>query len=236
MSARMTSTNPAVLSYHTLRRAVGVLALSLPFILAGGTILLSLIGPDHALPQPLLERSISDYYYTPMGRYLMGALGAIAAFLICSRGYDLADEIAGYLAGAFALGVILFPAVNPHGPLHTPLQLQVQCAHNIFAALMFLTLAYFCLFLFRRSSPDKPLTRRKQRRNAVYIACGSVIIASSIVMTSINFNRVARLLQPANPLFCAESLALIAFGIAWLTKGQGFLKDRPHNHVHLTAR
>src|ERR1700728_3785246 len=105
MAPRITPTNPAVLSYHTLRRAVGVLALTLPFVLAGGSSLLALIGPDHALAQPLLERSISDYFYTPMGSYLIGSLGAIAAFLICSRGYDLTDEIAGYLAGAFALGV-----------------------------------------------------------------------------------------------------------------------------------
>jgi hypothetical protein len=231
MAPRITPTNPAVLSYHTLRKAVGVLALTLPFVLAGGSSLLALIGPGHALAQPLLERSISDYFYTPMGSYLIGSLGAIAAFLICSRGYDLTDEIAGYLAGAFALGVILFPAVNPRSPIHTRLQLEIQCAHNIFAALMFLTLAYFCLFLFRKSAPDKPHTRRKHHRNGVYSVCGIVIIVCSIIMVSINFNGVARILQPFDPLFVAESLALIAFGIAWLTKGQGFLKDRPHHHI-----
>jgi hypothetical protein len=231
MSPRLTSTSPAVLSYHSMRRAVGVLALSLPFVLACGSILLSLIGPDHALPKPVLQRSISDYRYTPMNNYLIGSLGAIAAFLVCSRGYDLADEIAGYFAGAFTMGVILFPSVNPKTPLHTPLQLQLQLAHNVFAALMFLTLAYFCLFLFRRSSPDKPRTRRKQHRNGVYTACGFVIIACSAIMVSINFDGAARWLRPIDPLFCSESLALIAFGVAWLTKGQGFLKDRPHNHA-----
>ena len=87
--------NPAVLSHHAMRRMVGIIALLLPFVLAGGTILLSLLGPSHGLPHPLLQRSISDYRYTPMRDCQVGGLCAIAAFLMCSRGYDWIDEITG---------------------------------------------------------------------------------------------------------------------------------------------
>src|SRR5208282_3255209 len=66
--------NPAVLSHHAMRRMVGVIALLLPFVLAGGTILLSLIGPSHALPHPLLQRSISDYRWTSMRDFHVGGL------------------------------------------------------------------------------------------------------------------------------------------------------------------
>lgn len=232
MSARMTPTNPAVLSYYTLRRAVGITAISLPFVLSIGAIVLPLIGPQHVLPRPLLQRSISDYYYTPMSNYLIGSLGAIAGFLICSRGYDLTDEIAGYVAGIFTLGTALFPSVDPRIAEHTRLQLRIQTAHTCFAALMFLTLAYFCLVLFRKSSPDKPFTRRKQRRNQIYGICGFVIVICIFVMTAVSFDPVARLLDPARPLLCSESLALVAFGVAWLTKGEVFLKDKRHNHNH----
>ena len=235
MSARRTLKNPAVLSYHTLRRSVGVIALSLPFVLAAGTIVLHLIGPSHALPQPLLQRSVSDYYYTPMGNYLIGSLGAIAAFLICSRGYDLADEIAGYLAGIFTLGAALFPPVDPRTPLHTPLELRIQLVHTCFAALMFLTLAYFCLFLFRKSSPDVPLTRRKRHRNTIYLICGEVIIASNLMMVAVTFFPIGLQFDSARPLLLSESLALAAFGVAWLTKGEVFLKDRHHNPVPILA-
>jgi hypothetical protein len=228
----MALTNPAVLSYHTLRRAVGIIALSLPFILAIGAILIALVSPAHALPRPVLQRSISDYYYTPMGNYLIGSLGAIAAFLICSRGYDLTDEIAGYLAGAFTLGVALFPSVNPHSPFHSRLQLQIQAAHTTFAALMFLTLAYFCLYQFRKSAPGRTVTRRKRHRNAIYKTCGIVIVVCIFVMVGINIPPLARLLQPVDPLLCSESLALAAFGVAWLTKGEGLLRDKPLNHNH----
>jgi hypothetical protein len=229
MLARISTSNPAVHSYYTLRRAVGILALSLPFILACGAILLAIIGPRHELPQPLIQHSISDYYYTPMGNYLIGSLGAIAAFLICSRGYDLRDEIAGYLAGTFTLGVALLPSVDPRIAEHTRLQLGLQLAHTGFAALMFLTLAYFCLFLFCKSCPDRQLTRRKQHRNKIYKICGFVIVVCILVMVSLTLAPVARLLQPFDPLLCSESLALVAFGVAWLTKGEGLLKDRPQD-------
>jgi len=231
MTARTTLRNPAVLSYYALRRTVGIIALSLPFVLAGGAILVALIGPGHALPQPVLQRSLSDYYYTSMGNYLTGSLGAIAAFLICSRGYDLNDEITGYLAGTFTLGVALFPSVNPRSPEHTRLQLNIQLAHTAFAALMFLFLAYFCLFLFCKSCPDRTITRRKLHRNKIYRVCGLVIVVCMLVMVSLLFRAVARLLQPLDTLLGAESLALMAFGIAWLTKGEVFLRDMPQDRI-----
>jgi hypothetical protein len=89
------------------------------------------------LPQPILQRSISDYYYTPVGNYLVGSLAVIAAFVFCSRGYDLSDEITGYLAGASTLGVAILPPVNPRGG-YTQLQVDIGFAHTGFAALMFL--------------------------------------------------------------------------------------------------
>ncbi len=233
MSARSVRRNPAVLSYHTLRRSVGLIALSLPLVLAIGVIFLHLLGPSHALPHPLLQRSISDYYYTPMGNYLIGSLGAIAAFLICSRGYDLTDEIAGYLAGIFTIGAAFFPPVDPRIALHTPLQLRLQFIHTCFAACMFLTLAYFCLFLFRKSSPDKPLTRRKRHRNTLYLLCGEVILICNFLMVAVTFFTIGPLLDSARPLLLSESLALAAFGVAWLTKGEVFLKDRLHDHDHV---
>jgi len=231
MTTHATPRNPAVLSYYSLRRTVGIVALSLPFVLPLGAILITLIGPGHTLPHPLLEHSISDYRYTPMANCLVGSLCAIGAFLMGSRGYDLTDEITGYVAGILALGVALCPSVNPRDPAHTQLQIEMNSAHTVFAALMFLVLAYFCLVLFRKSSPEASRTRRKQHRNTVYLVCGIVILVCNAVMVSLNLPFAARILQPLDPLLTSESLALMAFGVAWLTKGKGFLRDRPHNHV-----
>ena len=226
MSSHRTTRNPAVLSYYAMRRAVGIIALSLPFALAGGWILLALLGPDHALPNPLLERSISDYYYTPMRNYLVGSLCAIAAFLACSRGYDVTDEIMGYVAAVFTFGVALVPSVNPRAMRYTQFQVEVGFIHTGFAALMFLALAYFCFFLFRRSSPEKPFTRRKRQRNRVYGICGLIMLACMLEMVGLTLDGIAQRRPPSGLLFWWETLALAAFGVAWLTKGEGILKDK----------
>jgi hypothetical protein len=231
MLPRRTSRNPAVLSYYTMRRAVGLIALTLPLALATGTILSSLLGAGHRLPHPLLERSISDYYYTPMRDYLVGSLCAIAAFLACSRGYDLHDEITGYLAGAFTFGVAFFPSFDPRSARYTRVDIEFGYIHTAFAAFMFLALAYFCIFLFRRSSPEKPFTRRKLHRNRVYGACGLVIAVCIVLLVTLTLYGIAHRRPPSHLLFWCETVALGAFGVAWLTKGEGILRDKPRNHV-----
>ena len=78
-------------------------------------------------------------------------------------------------------GVAILPPVNPRGG-YTQLQVDIGFAHTGFAALMFLALAYFCLFLFRRTSPEKRLTRRKRHRNNLYAICGFTIVISMMGM------------------------------------------------------
>jgi hypothetical protein len=236
MLPRSTSKNPVVLSYYTMRRMVGLIAILLPFGLAAGSILAGLFGPGHHIPHPLLQRSISDYYYTPMRDYYVGSLCAIGGFLACSRGYDLRDEIAGYLAGACALGVALCPVFNPYGSYYTQLDLEFGFIHTAFAALMFLVLAYICIFQFRKSSPGKPVTPRKQHRNRIYASCGLIMVACMIVIVGLTLRSLLERRHPSPWLFWCESLALCAFGFAWLTKGAGFMRDKPHNHNHAVAR
>src|SRR5580704_17911032 len=85
-----------VLSYLALRKAVGVVALALPFVLAI---------PYWLLQNHALESSISGYYYTGMRNLFVGSLCAISMFMLCARGYDVKDEIAGVFASLCALGV-----------------------------------------------------------------------------------------------------------------------------------
>jgi hypothetical protein len=231
VSPSTASHNPAVLSYYSMRRAVGLIALTLPIALATGSILSSLFGPRHALPHPLFERSISDYYYTSMRDYLVGCLCAIGAFLACSRGYDFQDEITGYLAGMFTFGVAFFPSVNPRAAHYTSLDIRVGFIHTIFASLMFFVLAYFCLFLFRKSAPGRPVTRQKRHRNRIYGLCGLTISVCILFIVNLTLPEILDGQRPSPALFWCESLALGAFGVAWLTKGKGILRDQPQNHT-----
>jgi MFS family permease len=231
MLPRCTSINPVVLSYYTMRRMVGLIALALPFALAAGSILIALLASGH-LPHPLLERSISDYYYSSMRDYYVGSLSAIAAFLACSRGYDLRDEITGYLAAAFVLGVACCPSFNPHGVRYTHLDFIFGVAHTAFAALTYLMLAYICIFLFRKSSPQKPLTHRKRDRNRIYVVCGLIMVACMIAIVGLTIQTVVERRHPSHWLFWCEALANCALGVAWLTKGEAFMRDKRHMANH----
>ncbi len=207
--------DPAVLSYLTLRKAVGVVALGLPFVLA---IPYWFIG-NHAL-----ESSISSYYYTGMRNLFVGSLCAISMFMLCARGYDIKDEVAGIFSSLCALGVAFFPT-TPDGPA-TKRQCELGTAHYIFAALLFLTLAYFCLVLFKMTAFGKKVTPQKIQRNRVYTVCGCSILGSLAFILLIEvLLKHTYLIGRLGTLFCFETTSLIAFGIAWLTKGETFLKD-----------
>ena len=216
--------DPAVLSYLALRQAVGIIALALPLALIAGAILITPLATG-TWPNPLFQGSISDYYWTPMGNFLVGALCAIAMFLMSCRGYDIQDEIAGYLACGFALGVAFCPTTQPGKAHPTSFENSLGWAHEIFAAVMFLVLAYFCLILFRKSSPESSPTPRKLQRNTIYAVCGWTIVGCMVVMTSLHIPLVGQLTRNINMLLIFESISLEAFGLAWLTKGEAILQD-----------
>jgi hypothetical protein len=205
---------PYVLSYLGLRTAVGIIGISLPFVLAFGKLLLE--GPG-------IPSSISDYYYTVMRDVFVGAMCAIAVFMLSYHGPERADDIAGDLACAFALGVALFPT-TPDGAVSS-LQKLIGALHFGFAIGLFLTLGYFSLVLFRKSDPAKKPTRRKRQRNRVYAVCGITIVACTTLIVLIALLPGDSPLERLRPVFWLESLAIFAFGVSWFTKGQAILKD-----------
>jgi hypothetical protein len=210
-----TAKDPVVLSYLALRKAVGAVALGLPFAVS---IPLLILG-NH-----MIESSISGYYYTGMRNLFVGSLCAIGMFMLCCRGYDRKDEVAGMFSALCAVGVAFFPT-RPEGDA-TSSQRVEGTVHYIFAALLFSTLAYFCLALFRMSAANKTMTRKKVQRNMVYSACGVVIIASIGVIAVVKLLQFIHVLENVGPtVFCFETTALLAFGTAWLIKGETFLKD-----------
>jgi hypothetical protein len=206
-------------SYMTLRTAIGGLGFALPFAVSLGAWIIFGQG---------LQGSISAYYYTGMRDVLVGSLFATGFFLFSYTGYARADNIASKLAFAFALGVALFPTTPPPTPDIPNPETVIGTFHYIFAAGFFLTLSYFCLFLFvKTNTTGKPaMTPRKVQRNVIYRVCGGVMLACIVLMAIYNFAGGDKTsLASLNPTYWLETIAILAFGVSWLTKGEAILKD-----------
>lgn len=195
---------PDVISYRLLRRLIGILGIALPFIMVLGT---------------GFHESISSYYYYGKRDELVGMLCAIGVFLACYKGYEPKDGIAVDFAGIFAIGIALCPTKDPAAASPT----LTGILHYVFAGLFFLTLAYVSLRLFTKTHEGLQVdpASKKASRNKVYKTCGYVIIACIALMV------VGYLLPVEIPywLFVLESVAVVAFGISWLTKGEMVFKD-----------
>ena len=212
-----TADDSLVLSYLGLRKAVGVLGIALPFVLAFGGLLLE--GPS-------LQTSISHYYYTVMRNVFVGTLCAIAVFMLSYRGYDSKDDIAGDVACVLSLGVAFFPTIPPGTPSDT--QRLIGALHLASAAGFFLTLSYFSLALFTQTDKKKQPTLQKLQRNRVYRICGWIMLAAIglIVLYSLVSREGTGSLDQLAPVFWLEAIAVVAFGVSWLIKGEAILKDR----------
>jgi hypothetical protein len=159
----------------------------------------------------------------------VGFICAIAFFLFAYRGYDYKDNIAGKLACFFALGVAFFPTSITE-PLTNcipePVDTHIYSSiHFVSAALFFIMLAVFSLLLFTKGSKNP--SKQKLRRNLLYRICGYTILGC-LVIIAIYFAILEKkipVLQKFDPVFWLESIALWAFGISWLTKGEALLVD-----------
>ena len=211
--------DPTALTYLTLRKVVGGIAVLLPFALA----------LPWWLHVHVFQSSISDYYYTGLRNLFVGSLCAIAMFLLSCRGFDWQDEVAGAFAALCALGVAFCPT-TPACP--SSYQKDVGFAHYTFAALLFLTLSYFCLVLFKMTAATRTVTPQKRQRNMVYTVSGLVILASILAIATskllyLLFHWSYSILG-FGPVFFFETTSLWAFGVAWLVKGETILKDQSH--------
>ena len=213
-----------------MRRAIGILGITLPLILVAGS---SLFGDCKEV-----QTSISAYYYSNMRNVFVGFNCAVAFFLFAYRGHDWRDNLAGYLGCIFVLGVAFLPcsvsvqnqpcmvAVSAQNPL-------VGELHNLSAILYFVVLIVYALVLFPKTHMDMVsgekmfMGHQKKKRNVVYYVCGIIMTAALLLIIAYKWflGYISPDLKSLDPIFWLESLMLLSFGISWLTKGQLFFRD-----------
>jgi hypothetical protein len=212
---RPVGTDPSAenLSQQAHRQLIGYLGLLLPFLLYG------VAGLRHTgglVPWRLLS-SISAYYYTGAVAVFVGVLFALALFLLTYRGYKgvIADRVLGLIGGTAAIFVALFPTFAPQ-PVVPPSWWYPGMAkiHYVSAVALFVSFILFAIWLFRKSNVPRRADRPpdKRRRDDICLACGIVMIVSVLWAASAMFTHA--------PIVVPESIAIIAFAISWLTKGE----------------
>lgn len=185
-----------------LRRIVGWLAVSLPWIVG----LLTLIFQSGVI----WPESISaTYFYASCITPFMIILGSASILLMCYSGYDKTDDVLNTIASIFGLGICLFPTWGPSefiGTFQLPVALS-STFHNICAIAFFALLAYISIFQFTKSSGE--MTKNKRIRNVIYVVCGFGMLLSFGLMLLPYF---------AIQIWLVEMIALTFFGLSWLTK------------------
>lgn len=193
----VTLNNPEhpIFDYRTLRLAMGVIALSLPLLVA-------------FIANQRLE-SVSASYYTNARDVFVGLMFVVAAFLFAYNGWTLAQACASKLAALGAMLLALFPtACKVCEPSAN------STVHQIGAALLFSILAYFLLGPFRQKT--KGQGGKKALRANIYLVCGWLIILSMLAIIALPDT----IKHDYRVVFWAEAVALFAFGAAWIVAGK----------------
>lgn len=210
-----------IISYLTMRRVIGIFGISLPLVVViGGFIENGFV----------IQGSISGYYYTNMRDFFVGLLCIVALFLISYQGYERIDNIIGNTSGLSALGMLLFPTSMFSGKIEKVGIFLIddhisEYIHLTFGTIFFLALSFNAIFLFTRRHSHK-LSKEKKHRNLIYRICGSIMFISIVCMLIYTLFLRHTFLAKIYPVLILESIALFAFGVSWLIKGNTFFKDQ----------
>ncbi len=212
-----------VVSYLTLRQMIGWAGLLLPFSVRLGAYLFEHIASTE---------SISAYYYTGMRDVFVSTLVLVGALVACYRTPAILDTWLATIAGLAAIGIALFPMHPTYAREildRFPGMASEQCYvnrgflgyHFIFVGTFFLLSFVLVFFRFKAFTPDPP-TPQKIVRNRIYQICGVAMVAAYVAIGLLFY------VYPDGkaPIFWPETVAVIAFGAAWLVKGRIVLKEQ----------
>ena len=174
--------------------------------------------------------SISAYYYTGMRDVFVSTLVLVGILIACYRSTDRLDNVLGTVAGLAAIGIGLFPMSPVFAEeilRRYPGMDKDQCYvnrgflgyHFIFVACFFALCFVMVTFRFTAFTPPDA-AREMLRRNRVYRICGAAMLLSFLMIGALALG------GKSASIFWPETAAVIAFGIAWLVKGQAVLKDK----------
>lgn len=231
-----TRPNPDMSTVLRLRRAIGAIGLTLPFVLLTNVYLFDI---------PMQE-SISDFFYTELREVFVSAAAGVGLFLVAYEGYCrepdeiLSDRVISSVAGVAIFATAFVPTLCDRESCYFPPALfdrlippsmdQIQQNIHFSAAGLFLVfMSITSIRLFTRCTADNPGPHKK-RRNQCYQIFGWTILAMVILIgvVKIFLLELGKAWDAAwSFTFWAESVALWALGLSWLLKGGTMAEQMP---------
>jgi len=195
-----------VFDYRALRLLMGLIALSLPFVVS-------------LIASPTLT-SISASYHTEARNAFVGQLFVVAAFLWAYNGHTRRQSVFSKIAALAAVLVATCPTACDicSGTCTVCAGNKMVYVHYISAVGLFSILAYFCLGPFRVRKEDD--TQKRQRRRKIYLVCGWAMLVSMAVAGILQISLTEQAVMQYRVTYWAEAVALCAFGVAWIVSGK----------------
>ncbi len=190
-----------VFDYRTLRLLMGLIALTLPFVV-------SLVSCSSLT-------SISASYHTEARDIFVGMLFIVGSFLWAYNGHSTNEAWASKIASLAAILVAMFPT-----SCDTCKTSLTSIIHYSAAASLFAILAYFCFVPFRKNTKGKG--GKKGRRSKIYLTCGIIMVGCILCIGVTSLILSDEVTKGLRITYWAELVALVAFGIAWIVAGKYF--------------
>jgi cytochrome b561 len=206
--------NSIAATYKWLRLGVGLIAFAFPLILWGG----GYLSAQH-LP---LQGSMSAYYHAGdavragqgvMRNEFVGILFAIGTILWLYKGMSRLEDWLLNFAGAFALGVALFPMTWPENSVP---QDRFFFLHGFFALVFFLCVGLVCILCASDTLSvikDEDEAKYKRYRRSYFIL-GVLMVVLPLSAAGLKFYAPWR----DWTIFCVEVAGIYVFSAFWLLK------------------
>jgi hypothetical protein len=214
-------------SYLLMRTIIGFMGITLPILLIVGD---NLLDPT---PEVSVRGSLSGYYYSGMRDVFVGSVVAIGVFLITYKVFERSlNNLLSVVAGLAAMTVAFLPTSRPDGGPKalqvalTPIQerfgeVAVAHVHYAAAAVFILSLAIISFFFGLQEGRRSP---QRVGRQAMlppnfwrwFHWFNALVIVGAVAFMVISRSRG---MFTTYSLLIGQIVAIVAFGLSWITKG-----------------
>jgi len=178
---------------------MAMLSSSLPFVLFSG---------GYISEQIPLQKSLSQYYHTPMGDVFVGVLCIVGLFLFFHKNPNGREKLALKMAGAFAIGIALLPTDNTDICQKVSILTMTGNLHLVCAIGFFLAMTYLYIFLARGKC-----TKDNNKHRLLYKACSSLLVLCMGFGILAHQKVLGSYFCEIRPMFIVESASILISSI-----------------------